>query len=54
LLPVYSNFAKSLRKTVGLCRRYRLEDQPVPIGEEARKRLIALYGKMLAARKAGA
>jgi RNA polymerase sigma-70 factor (ECF subfamily) len=46
-------FAESLRSTVDLCRQYRPEELPSPIGDEARQKLLAAYGKMLAGRKAG-
>jgi anti-sigma factor RsiW len=44
-------FAESLRKIVELCRHYRPAELPAAIGEEARERLLAAYGKTLAARK---
>ena len=44
-------FAESLRKTVELCRRYRPDDLPDPIGRNARDQLMAAYQKMLHARR---
>jgi len=44
-------FVESLRKTVDLCKRYRPEDLPAPIGEEARAQLMSAYQRMLAARE---
>lgn len=41
-------FVESLRKTVELCRQYRPEEMPAPIGRQAREELLAAYQKMLA------
>lgn len=38
-------FAESLRRTVELCRRYRPEEMPAPIGEEARRQLLDAWRK---------
>jgi anti-sigma factor RsiW len=43
-------FAESLRKTVDLCRQYKLTELPAPLGEEAKTKLLEAYGKMLATR----
>jgi anti-sigma factor RsiW len=43
-------FAENLRATVELCRRYRPAELPAPMGDEARARLLAAYGRMLATR----
>jgi hypothetical protein len=43
-------FAKSLRRTVELCRAYRSEAMPAPISESARSKLREAWHKMLAAR----
>ena len=43
-------FAKSLRKTIDLCRQYQLTELPAPLGQEAKALLLEAYGKMLAAR----
>jgi len=40
-------FTESLRKTVELCRRYRPEELPQPIGAEAREQLLKAYRKTL-------
>lgn len=45
-------FAESLRKTVALCRRYRPEEMPQPISEQAREQLLVAYRNMLASRTA--
>jgi len=45
-------FAERLRQTVALCRRYRPEELPATIGEQAREQLKGAYERMLAARKA--
>ena len=45
-------FVESLRKTIELCRRYRPSELPAPLGQSARKELLAAYQKMLAARQA--
>jgi anti-sigma factor RsiW len=49
--PPCIEFAESLRKTVELCRGYRPNDLPEPIGKRAREELLQAYGKMLAGRK---
>jgi predicted anti-sigma-YlaC factor YlaD len=46
-------FARGLRRTVELCRSYRLSEMPRPISEAARAELLSAYRKMLAARSAG-
>ena len=43
-------FAESLRQTVELCRQYRPDDLPEPLGQSAREQLHQAYQKMLAAR----
>jgi len=43
-------FTESLRKTVELCRQYRPEELPEPLGAEAREELLDTYRKMTAAR----
>ena len=47
-------FARSLRKTVELCRSYETSAMPAPISRAARDELLAAYQKMLAARGSGA
>jgi anti-sigma factor RsiW len=47
-------FARSLRKTVELCRSYQPAAMPGPISKAAREELMAAYRKMLGARGAGA
>jgi anti-sigma factor RsiW len=44
-------FAESLRKTVEICQRYRPDDLPVGLGQEARAQLLDAYQKMLQARR---
>jgi hypothetical protein len=44
-------FAESLRKTVELCRHYRPNELPEPLGKNARQQLLNAYEKMLDARK---
>jgi len=44
-------FAESLRKTVELCRHYRPNELPEPLGKNARQQLLDAYEKMLDARK---
>jgi Putative zinc-finger len=44
-------FARSLRRTVDLCREFQPSEMPQPISEKAREELMAAYAKMLAARK---
>ena len=46
-------FAESLRKTVELCRRYRPNEMPHPIGVQARDQLLEAYKKMLSGREIG-
>jgi hypothetical protein len=41
---------ESLRKTVDLCRRYRPEELPAPLGRQARDQLLEAYRNRLAAR----
>ena len=45
--PPCIEFAESLRKTIELCRDYRLTELPEPIGEEAREQLLEAYHRML-------
>ena len=49
--PPCVEFTESLRRTVELCRRYRPEELPPPLGERARAALMETYEKMLAARR---
>jgi hypothetical protein len=49
--PPCIEFADSLRKTVDMCRGYRPEELPAPLGEQARTELLEAYKKMFAARK---
>ena len=49
--PPCVEFAESLRKTVELCQRYRPDDLPVSLGQEARAQLLDAYQKMLKARQ---
>ena len=49
--PPCVDFAESLRKTVELCRRYRPNELPNAIGQQARQQLLEAYRKMLAGRK---
>jgi predicted anti-sigma-YlaC factor YlaD len=44
-------FVESLRKTVDLCKKYRPEDLPAPLGDKAREELMAAYQRMLAAKR---
>ncbi len=44
-------FAESLRKTVEICQRYRPDELPVSLGQDARAQLLEAYQKMLHARK---
>ncbi|MDE3196877.1 MAG: zf-HC2 domain-containing protein [Acidobacteriota bacterium] len=41
-------FTESLRSTVDLCRKYRPEELPRPIGEQAKTELADAWRKMLA------
>jgi anti-sigma factor RsiW len=41
-------FVQSLRKTIHLCRGYKLNGQPSPLCEEAKEDLAAAYRTMLA------
>ena len=43
-------FADSLRKTVEICQRYRPDELPVSLGQDARAQLLEAYQKMLQAR----
>ena len=49
--PPCIEFTESLRKTVELCRRYRPNEMPGPLGDHARERLLEAYRTMLASRK---
>jgi anti-sigma factor RsiW len=44
-------FVNSLRRTMELCRQYKVGAVPHPLGENARKELLTAYQRMLAARK---
>ena len=48
--PACVEFAESLRKTVELCRRYRPQEMPEPLSDNARTQLMAAYRKALQAR----
>jgi anti-sigma factor RsiW len=52
--PPCAAFLESLRKTVELCRRFRFEEMPAPLGEQVRRELRARYEKALLARRAAA
>lgn len=43
--PPCIQFVDSLRTTIRLSRKYRPEDAPNPIGEEAKERLLEAYRK---------
>ena len=43
-------FTRSLRKTVDLCRQYKPNEMPEPLGQNARQELLDAYRKMIAAR----
>ena len=45
------DFTETLRKTVEMCRRYRPEAMPEPLGTEARRQLLGAYLKMRDARR---
>jgi Predicted transmembrane transcriptional regulator (anti-sigma factor) len=45
--PPCVDFVKSLRKTVDLCRQYEPSETPAPLGEAARRDLLAAYRRML-------
>ena len=49
--PPCIEFAESLRKTVELCRRYRPDELPEPLGKNARAQLFDAYQRMLGARE---
>jgi len=49
--PPCIEFAESLRQTVELCRRYRPDELPEPLGKNARAQLLDAYQRMLGARK---
>ncbi|MFB3829406.1 MAG: anti-sigma factor [Bryobacteraceae bacterium] len=48
--PPCIEFAESLRKTIDLCRGYEPTELPGPIEEDARRKLMDAYRKMLASR----
>jgi hypothetical protein len=48
--PPCIEFADSLRRTVDLCRSYRLDEMPTLISEDARERLLEAWHKMLSSR----
>lgn len=50
--PPCVEFAESLRKTVELCRHYRPDELPEPLGMRARAELQEAYQRMLRGRKA--
>ncbi len=45
--PPCVEFAESLRKTVEICRQYRPEELPEPVGKLAREQLLEAYRKAL-------
>jgi RNA polymerase sigma-70 factor (ECF subfamily) len=45
------DFTESLKKTIELCRRYRAQEMPGPIANDAREKLLEAYQKMLAERR---
>ncbi len=49
--PPCIEFAEGLRQTVELCRRYRPDELPEPLGKNARAQLLDAYQRMLGARK---
>ena len=51
--PPCFEFTESLRRTVELCRRYRPDELPPPLGERARAELMETYESMLAGRRTG-
>ena len=48
--PPCIEFAESLRSTIDLCRRYKPDEMPGPLGSQARGQLLDAYQKMLRAR----
>jgi anti-sigma factor RsiW len=44
-------FTESLRKTVELCRQYKAEKMPEPLGTDARVQLLNAYRKMMSAKQ---
>ena len=46
-----SELAETLRKTLDLCRQYRPEDLPRPLGESAREQLMSAWKRALDGRK---
>jgi RNA polymerase sigma-70 factor (ECF subfamily) len=44
-------FAESLRKTVALCRSYRMREMPRPIGDRARADLLAAFERFTRSEK---
>lgn len=50
--PPCIQFVESLRRTIELCRRAKQAEESAPLGEGARRELLAAYEKMLAARRA--
>ncbi len=48
--PPCVEFVDSLKKTVALCRRHELSDQPGPLPEDARRQLRTAYEKLIEAR----
>ena len=49
--PPCIEFVNSLRRTVELCREFKQGALPVPLGEDARERLLTAYQRMIASRK---
>lgn len=49
--PPCVEFVESLRKSIELCRRRRLEATPGPLPAEAREELMAAYRRMLESRR---
>lgn len=49
--PPCIEFANSLRRTIELCRKYQPSQVPAPLGDRARKELMAAFEKMMAARR---
>ena len=44
--PPCIEFAESLKKTVELCRQYRPNELPEPLGKRAREEILASYRKL--------
>jgi anti-sigma factor RsiW len=46
-----AEFTRSLRKTIELCHAYQPQEVPGPLAEDARRKLLAAYQKMVGGRE---